>query len=59
MVLRQQPGIIPAPYLARAQWVQVISPGALTDDDLRGYLHDAYGHIVLKLSKAKRLSLSL
>ena len=33
--LTDVPGIVPAPYLARAHWVQVTAAGALTDAQAR------------------------
>lgn len=58
-ILRQQPDIVPAPYLARAQWVQVETAAALSDQDLRDYIRTAYGIIMAKLTKAKRKELGL
>lgn len=58
-ILTQQNGIVPAPYLARAEWVQVQAPDALTDDELRAYIEQAHGIIAAKLSKSLRLSLGL
>jgi predicted DNA-binding protein (MmcQ/YjbR family) len=31
--LTARPGIIPAPYLARAQWISLADPGALSKDE--------------------------
>ena len=58
-VLIEQPGIIPAPYLARAKWVQVGSPDAMSDPDLRDYIRTAYDIIKGKLTKAQRRSLDM
>ena len=58
-ILRRQDGIVPAPYLARAKWVQVQNPDAMSDDDLRGYIEDAHALISAKLTKAKRTELGL
>lgn len=58
-ILTQQTGIVPAPYLARAEWVQVQAPDALTDGELRAYIEQAHGIIAAKLSKSLRLSLGL
>src|SRR3712207_6611297 len=33
----------PAPYLARAKWVQLTGADALSDEDLRAYLAQAHG----------------
>lgn len=58
-LLRQQKGIIPAPYLARAKWVQVERAKALSDKDLRAYLETAYRLVAAKLTRAKRAELGL
>ncbi len=58
-MLREQPGIIPAPYLARAKWVQIEDHKALSDEDLKGYIQMAYTIIAWKLTKAQRASLGL
>jgi predicted DNA-binding protein (MmcQ/YjbR family) len=44
----------PAPYLARAKWVQLVSPDALDDEELRTYLKEAHDIVVEKLPKAVR-----
>ncbi|MEL6950170.1 MAG: MmcQ/YjbR family DNA-binding protein [Pseudomonadota bacterium] len=53
------PGIIPAPYLARAKWVQV-SPAEcpLSAAELEALLRDAYGIILQRLPKYLRRELS-
>ena len=58
-LLIQEPGIIPAPYLARAKWVQIESPSALSDEDIGNYIRAAYDIIVLKLTRAVRRELGL
>ncbi len=58
-VLVEQPGIIPAPYLARARWVQIESPDAMDDRDLRDYIRAAHEIIGGKLSKGQRRALGL
>ena len=40
-ILIEQPDIIPAPYLARAKWVQVETADAMTDQEVRAYIDDA------------------
>ncbi len=39
----------PAPYLARAKWVQLVGPDALADDDLAAYLREAHHIVAAKL----------
>jgi len=58
-MLRQQPGFIPAPYLARAKWVQMEEANAMSEEDLRSYIQMAYTIIVAKLTKAQRKTLGL
>lgn len=58
-MLREIPGIIPAPYLARAGWVQIEDPVALPDDDMELYIREAHRIITGKLTRAKRRELGL
>ncbi|MTI00311.1 MmcQ/YjbR family DNA-binding protein [Roseibium sp. RKSG952] len=58
-MLIQQDGLIPAPYLARAKWVQMETPGALSDEDLAAYISAAHRIIAAKLTKKLRKELSL
>jgi predicted DNA-binding protein (MmcQ/YjbR family) len=60
-VLREQPGLRPAPYLASRglKWIQHYAPPGLSDDDLRDYLRRSHALIVQGLSKKKRLELGV
>ncbi len=49
----------PAPYLARAKWVQLVGNNALPDAELTAYLVQAHALIVAKLSKKLRKELGL
>ena len=49
--LSDQPGMIAAPYLARARWIQVVEPRRFTTKELSGLIHTAYGLIRAKLTK--------
>ncbi len=49
----------PAPYLARAKWVQLVSNNALPDAELTGYLAQAHALIVAKLTRKSRKTLGL
>ncbi|MBR0870857.1 MmcQ/YjbR family DNA-binding protein [Bradyrhizobium tropiciagri] len=49
----------PAPYLARAQWVQLVSNNALRDAELKAYLNQAHALIVAKLTRKSRKALGL
>ncbi len=56
--LVERPGIRPAPYLARAMWVQEEALGeALDRRELEQLLRTAYDLIKAKLSKSKQASL--
>ncbi|WP_404400238.1 MmcQ/YjbR family DNA-binding protein [Pelagibacterium halotolerans] len=52
-------GVRPAPYLARAKWVQVQRDGALNEDDIRAYIVQAHGLVAAKLTRAARAKLGL
>ncbi len=58
-ILAEQDGIIPAPYLARAKWVQIETASAMTDEDLKTYIRTAYDIISKKLTKAVQRELGL
>jgi predicted DNA-binding protein (MmcQ/YjbR family) len=49
----------PAPYLARAKWVQLVSNDALPDVELAAYLDQAHALIAAKLTRAARRELGL
>lgn len=55
--LTERPSIIPAPYLARAQWVALESREALTPEELARLLLESYELIVAKLPKKTRAAL--
>jgi len=55
--LTERPGIVPAPYLARAQWVALETKDAVTSAELAALLRDSYDIIVAKLTKKTRDSL--
>src|SRR6266853_76797 len=55
--LIERPGIIPAPYLARAQWVALEQSDALPRAELKRLLQSAYDVVVSKLPKSKRPAL--
>ncbi len=50
---------VPAPYLARAKWVQLIAHDALPDEMLTSYVGQAHGIIAAKLTKKVRATLGL
>jgi len=56
--LTERPNIIPAPYLARAQWVALETRDALPQGELAALLRESYEMIASKLPKKIRESLS-
>jgi predicted DNA-binding protein (MmcQ/YjbR family) len=56
--LTERAGIIPAPYLARAQWVALESRDVLTLEELARLLRESYELIAAKLPKKTREGLS-
>ncbi|NVK35971.1 MAG: MmcQ/YjbR family DNA-binding protein [Rhodobacteraceae bacterium] len=58
-MLIQEDGLVPAPYLARAKWVQMNKPGALNDDELKQYITAAHALISSKLTRRARKELGL
>ena len=56
--LIERPGIIPAPYLARAQWVALETETALPRDELKTLLTRAHELIFAKLPRKTQLTLS-
>jgi predicted DNA-binding protein (MmcQ/YjbR family) len=52
--LTERPNIIPAPYLARAQWIALETRDAMSIDELSSLLREAYDLVVAKLPKKTR-----
>ena len=52
--LCEQPDIIPAPYMARAQWVALKSLNAVPADELRDLLAESYRLVWERLPKKRR-----
>ena len=53
--LTEREGVIPAPYLARAMWVQETELGAVLErNELEALMRSAYELVVAKLPKARR-----
>ena len=48
----------PAPYLARAKWVQLVAADALPDKDLRAYVAEAHRIVAGKLAKGVQAKLA-
>jgi len=55
--LCERTGIIPAPYLARAQWVSMLDLNALPDDELRELIAESYRLVWERLPKKQQAEL--
>lgn len=49
--LTDQPGIMPAPYLARAHWISITEPARFATTELQAFILDAYTLVRAKLTK--------
>ena len=60
-VLKDQPGLRPAPYLASRgmKWIQYYAKPGLSDRELKQYLRASHRIVALGLSKKKRMALGL
>ena len=58
-ILCELEGVVPAPYLARAKWVQVQDMAAMSVGDLRSCIEDAHAIIAQKLTKKMQRELGL
>jgi predicted DNA-binding protein (MmcQ/YjbR family) len=56
--LTERPGILPAPYLARAKWVSLESADALPDAEIAGLLRESYELVLAKLPRKMRESVA-
>jgi predicted DNA-binding protein (MmcQ/YjbR family) len=52
-------GFIPAPYMARAKWVQVIDLEKVADAELKALIRRSYELVAAKLTKKLRAELGL
>ena len=60
-IMKDQPGLIPAPYLASRgmTWIQRISDETLSDEELKTYLEASYRLVGAGLTKKKQKELGL
>ena len=60
-MLKEQPGLRPAPYLASRgmKWIQHYARPGLADDALRDYIRQSHAIVAQGLSKKKRIGLGL
>jgi predicted DNA-binding protein (MmcQ/YjbR family) len=56
-LLCERPGVIPAPYMARAQWVALQESNAISDSELRELLNESYRLVFERLPKKRQLEL--
>src|SRR6516225_10505303 len=56
--LCERPGIIPAPYVARAQWVALETLNAVSESELRELLEESYRLVWERLPKKRRQALA-
>ena len=57
--LCERPGIIPAPYMARAQWVGVQQLNTLPDSELRELLAESYRLVFERLPRKRQAELQV
>jgi predicted DNA-binding protein (MmcQ/YjbR family) len=60
-ILKEQPGLRPAPYLASRgmTWIQRQTSEAMTDASLKDYLRESHRLVSLKLPRQKRREFGL
>ncbi|HYA61730.1 MAG TPA: MmcQ/YjbR family DNA-binding protein [Candidatus Sulfotelmatobacter sp.] len=56
--LTERPGVIPAPYLARAKWVAIETPETLPQSEVAALLRKSYDLVAAKLPRTVRESLT-
>ena len=54
--LTERPGVIPAPYLARAKWISLESPDTLPEAEIAELLRESYELVMAKLPRKVRES---
>ncbi len=52
------PGVVPAPYLARAKWIAFESEDSLPHQELRGLIRESYDLVFAKLPRKIKLELA-
>jgi predicted DNA-binding protein (MmcQ/YjbR family) len=56
--LTDRPGIVPAPYLARAHWVQIREPKSVAEPDARDLVRDSHERVLRGLSKKAQAAIT-
>ncbi len=57
--LTERPGVIPAPYLARAKWIALETPEALPLPELAQLVRESYELVLAKLPQKLRQNISM
>lgn len=57
--LCNQPGIVPAPYMARAQWITVSSPSQFSKKEWEAFITQSYNLVKAKLTKKLLIELGI
>lgn len=60
-ILKEQPGLRPAPYLASRgmSWIQRVSEESMPDDALRDYLRESHRLVAQKLTRRVKTALGI
>lgn len=58
-ILSEQDGLAPAPYLARAKWIQARPGSVLSDEDIEAYVSEAHRILAATLTKTKQREFGL
>ena len=58
-MLPELPQVRPAPYLARAKWVQVLPGAPLSQEELAAYVRQAHQLVAARLTRRLRAELGL
>jgi predicted DNA-binding protein (MmcQ/YjbR family) len=56
--LTDQPGIVPAHYMARAFWITLVEPERFSRDDIQDFVRHSYELVRAKLTKRMQASLA-
>ena len=54
--LTERPGVVPAPYMARAQWVALETEDALSPAEIKRHIRQSYDLVVARLPGKTRAS---
>ena len=58
-ILCELENIIPAPYLARGKWVQILTEDAMSEGDIEDYINASFHIISKKLTRKLQTELGL